>query len=65
MFKLMPSRYYEFHGGIVWNQVLSQLLLQDGIQCIMHILEHEIDNIFGTKVNIYIKRRKLLCVVYM
>jgi hypothetical protein len=54
MCKLMPASYYSFEGGIDWPKVLAQLLLQDGLQCGMHIVEHEIDHLLGTKVNIII-----------
>jgi hypothetical protein len=50
MLGMMPASYYRFEGGINWIQVFNQLLLQDGMQCVMHILEHEIDSIMGTKV---------------
>lgn len=40
MFGLMPSSYYSFTGGINWVHVLLQLLIQDGIQFVMHYLEH-------------------------
>ena len=42
MFRLMPSSYYSFKGGINWFHVLLQLLLQDFIQFLMHILEHKV-----------------------
>ena len=42
MFGLMPASYYSFSGGINWFQVAQQLLLQDLIQYLMHLLEHEI-----------------------
>jgi hypothetical protein len=41
MFGLMPSSYYSFSGGINWSHVIIQLLLQDGVQYLMHILEHK------------------------
>lgn len=37
---LMPASYYSFTGGIQWHYVLAQLLVQDCVQCVMHILEH-------------------------
>jgi len=40
MFNLMPSSYYSFEGGIQWELVALQLLLQDGVQYGMHMLEH-------------------------
>lgn len=42
MLGLMPASYYNFSGGINWFQVGQQLLLQDLIQYLMHLLEHEI-----------------------
>jgi hypothetical protein len=41
MFRLMPSSYYSFEGGIEWPKVVLCLVLQDGIQYIMHRLEHD------------------------
>jgi len=38
----MPSSYYSFAGGINWKHVAAQLLLQDMIQCFMHLGEHKI-----------------------
>eukprot|EP00615_Pteridomonas_danica_P001399 CAMPEP_0114352518 /NCGR_PEP_ID=MMETSP0101-20121206/18006_1 /TAXON_ID=38822 ORGANISM="Pteridomonas danica, Strain PT" /NCGR_SAMPLE_ID=MMETSP0101 /ASSEMBLY_ACC=CAM_ASM_000211 /LENGTH=288 /DNA_ID=CAMNT_0001492959 /DNA_START=91 /DNA_END=957 /DNA_ORIENTATION=- len=58
MVRLMPDSYYQFEGGIDWVKVLMQLLLQDAIQCGMHILEHEIDKILGTKLWFYRKSHK-------
>jgi len=43
MFGLMPSTYYSFSGGIIWKDVALQLLLQDFIQYLMHLLEHKLD----------------------
>ena len=36
----MPSSYYSFSGGIVWKQVLYQLIIQDALQYGMHRIEH-------------------------
>lgn len=41
MFGLMPSTYYSFTGGINITHVFAQLLLQDFIQFLMHIMEHK------------------------
>ena len=41
MFGLMPASYYSFDGGINWLHVALQLLLQDGIQYAMHMMEHK------------------------
>lgn len=46
MFKLMPSTYYSFSGGIIWVDVLLQLLLQDFIQTFMHLAEHAVSPAF-------------------
>ena len=43
MFGLMPASYYSFSGGINWSHVACQLLLQDGIQYLMHLVEHKLD----------------------
>ena len=36
----MPVSYYSFSGGIQWNHVIYQLLLQDALQYGMHRIEH-------------------------
>ncbi len=41
IYKIMPSSYYSFNGGIIWTDVLLQLLIQDGLQFIMHIIQHK------------------------
>ena len=38
----MPQTYYSFQGTIQWNRVFSCLVVQDGLQYIMHRLEHSI-----------------------
>lgn len=40
MLGLMPKSYYSFSGGINWMHVTAQLLVQDFIQYLMHLLEH-------------------------
>jgi len=40
MFGLMPASYYSFSGGVNWTHVALQLLLQDAVQSVMHLLEH-------------------------
>lgn len=42
MFGCMPPTYYSFAGGINWLHVGAQLLLQDGIQALMHYGEHKV-----------------------
>lgn len=39
---LMPASYYSFDGGINWLQVLQQLMIQDLVQYLMHLVEHEV-----------------------
>jgi len=51
MFGLMPKSYYSFEGGINWKHVVMQLLLQDGIQFGMHMLEHRFDTMVKTVTN--------------
>jgi alternative squalene epoxidase len=41
MFKLMPAEYYSFEGGIDWWKTFLCLTVQDGIQYVMHRLEHD------------------------
>lgn len=42
MFNLMPVSYYSFEGGIQWSRVFLCLCSQDGLQYLMHRLEHSI-----------------------
>jgi hypothetical protein len=42
MMGIMPASYYSFSGGINWWHVVLQLLIQDVIQTLMHLAEHEI-----------------------
>ncbi|MGK3760083.1 MAG: sterol desaturase/sphingolipid hydroxylase (fatty acid hydroxylase superfamily), partial [Bacillariaceae sp.] len=46
MFRLMPAAYYSFEGGIEWSKVFLCLVTQDGIQFIMHLLEHNVSSTF-------------------
>jgi len=46
MLQLMPSAYYSFEGGIEWSQVFLCLVIQDGIQFVMHLLEHSVSPAF-------------------
>jgi sterol desaturase/sphingolipid hydroxylase (fatty acid hydroxylase superfamily) len=46
MFHLMPNSYYSFQGGIQWKEVALCLILQDGIQYVMHRLEHVVSPAF-------------------
>eukprot|EP00045_Choanoeca_perplexa_P006350 m.53987 g.53987 ORF g.53987 m.53987 type:complete len:279 (-) comp13597_c0_seq1:31-867(-) len=39
---MMPASYYSFEGGINWTHVLIQLIIQDGIQTLMHFAEHAV-----------------------
>jgi len=58
MLRLMPASYYEFEGGIDWRAVAAQLLLQDVIQFAMHLGEHKVDDLLGTKLWFYKKSHK-------
>jgi len=40
----MPASYYSFAGGINWTHVVLQLLLQDAVQCGMHLAEHKVSS---------------------
>ncbi len=42
MFGWMPPSYYSFAGGINWMHVFQQLLYQDSLQYMMHMIEHSI-----------------------
>jgi sterol desaturase/sphingolipid hydroxylase (fatty acid hydroxylase superfamily) len=46
IYKIMPLSYYSFIGGIIWIDVLLQLLIQDSLQFIMHIIQHKSFPIF-------------------
>jgi len=46
MFHLMPNSYYSFEGTIQWKEVFICLVLQDGIQYTMHLLEHVVSPAF-------------------
>lgn len=42
MFRLMPPSYYSFEGSIQYIEVARCLILQDGLQYVMHRLEHSV-----------------------
>eukprot|EP00945_MAST-04E_sp_MAST-4E-sp1_P003660 g3660.t1 len=46
MFNLMPASYYSFEGGVSPLHVLSQLLLVDFCQTIMHFAEHKLSSLY-------------------
>lgn len=46
MFRLMPAAYYSFDGGIEWSKVFLCLVVQDGIQFVTHLLEHNVSPTF-------------------
>lgn len=46
MFKLMPASYYSFEGGIEWSKAFICIVVQDGIQYVMHRLEHSVSPSF-------------------
>jgi sterol desaturase/sphingolipid hydroxylase (fatty acid hydroxylase superfamily) len=41
MLNLLPASYYSFEGGIQWKETATCLVIQDGIQYLMHRLEHD------------------------
>lgn len=49
MFHLMPNSYYSFEGNIMWKELALCLVIQDGIQFIMHRLEHAVSPQFYQK----------------
>jgi alternative squalene epoxidase len=46
MLNLMPKSYYSFEGGIQWKETALCLVIQDGIQFVMHRLEHDVSAAF-------------------
>ena len=42
MCDLMPISYYSFEGSIQWMNLFACLVIQDGIQYAMHMLEHNL-----------------------
>lgn len=46
MCRLMPPAYYSFEGSIDYKKVLMCLITQDGIQYMMHRLEHSVSPTF-------------------
>eukprot|EP01061_Rhynchopus_euleeides_P019709 TRINITY_DN32331_c0_g1_i1.p1 TRINITY_DN32331_c0_g1~~TRINITY_DN32331_c0_g1_i1.p1 ORF type:complete len:313 (+),score=103.78 TRINITY_DN32331_c0_g1_i1:52-990(+) len=40
MLDAMQSSYYSFEGGICWKTVAAQLLVQDAVQTVLHLIEH-------------------------
>jgi alternative squalene epoxidase len=49
MFNLLPASYYSFDGGIQWKETALCLVIQDGIQYVMHRLEHDVSATFYQK----------------
>mmetsp|Transcript_19431 Transcript_19431/g.22507 ORF Transcript_19431/g.22507 Transcript_19431/m.22507 type:complete len:316 (+) Transcript_19431:143-1090(+) len=49
MLDLMPKAYYSFEGSIQWSKVFLCLTTQDGLQYVMHRLEHSISPAFYQK----------------
>lgn len=39
---MMPESYYSFEGGVDWGRTFACLLLQDFVQCSMHLMEHKL-----------------------
>ena len=46
MLRIMPDSYYSFENGIEWQKVFVCLAIQDGIQYVMHRLEHDVSPTF-------------------
>jgi alternative squalene epoxidase len=46
LLRLLPASYYEFDGTIQWKEAALCLVLQDGIQYAMHMLEHLVSPAF-------------------
>lgn len=46
MMHWMPESYYSFEGGIKWKETFLCLVVQDGIQYLMHYLEHVVSPTF-------------------
>ena len=46
MFHLMPEQYYSFEGSIQYKETFLCLVVQDGIQYTMHLLEHIVSPAF-------------------
>jgi lathosterol oxidase len=42
MFDILPNSYFSFEGGIQWPLVFAGLLIQDGIQWLLHWAEHRV-----------------------
>ena len=50
MLHLMPNSYYSFEGGgIQYANLAACLIIQDGIQFVMHVLEHVVSPAFYQK----------------
>ena len=49
MLNLMPVSYYSFEGGIQWKETAMCLVVQDGLQYVMHRLEHDLSAAFYQK----------------
>lgn len=46
LLRLLPPSYYDFNGTIQWKETALCLILQDGIQFTMHLLEHIVSPAF-------------------
>lgn len=49
LFNGMPKMYYSFDGTIQWDKVFWCLVIQDGLQYLMHRIEHSISPEFYKK----------------
>jgi len=46
MLRVMPDSYFDFNGGVQWHLVLAQLLITDGTQYGMHLVEHRVKSLY-------------------
>jgi alternative squalene epoxidase len=46
MYSLLPSSYFSFDGTIQWKETFLCLVIQDGLQYMMHVLEHVVSPAF-------------------
>jgi len=55
MLGLMPSTYYSFSGGINLAHLAAQLIIQDFVQTLMHLLEHNTNRV---SIQAYVRTHK-------
>lgn len=47
MFKLMPSSYYSFQGGVDWVHTALQIVIVDLFMYLVHLSEHRLSPLYG------------------